>query len=183
MDPRASLSSTSCEPLSHAGGAILCLLCCRELARRAIKFARPAAQRRVRSRVELKLVRLFFGTSPSPGTMVSKTGYPEPLAKRALASKRESEAIEGVTGAASGGVQKAFLAASVADSLPHTFQEASGFHVGSHIGRNINVVGSSSLVTRVLCLKLFFNRCCYAYPLKFDSFGRCEKKAHMACDP
>ena len=64
--------------------------------------------------------------------MVSKTGYPEPLAKRALASKRDSEAIEGVTGAASGGVQKEFLAASVADRLPHTFQEASGVHVGSH---------------------------------------------------
>ena len=64
--------------------------------------------------------------------VVSKTGYPEPLAKRALASKRDSEAIEGVTGAASGGVQKAFLAASVADSLPHTFQEASRINFGNY---------------------------------------------------
>ena len=63
--------------------------------------------------------------------MVSKTGYPEPLAKRALARKRYPEAIEGVTGAASGSVQEALLAASVADCLPHTFQEASGSIVGT----------------------------------------------------
>ena len=34
LAPRASLSSPSCEPLSHAGGTILCLLCSRHLARR-----------------------------------------------------------------------------------------------------------------------------------------------------
>ena len=62
---------------------------------------------------------------------MSKTGYQEPLAKRALARKRDSEAIEGVTGAASGGVQKAFLTASVADRLPHAFQEASGSILGT----------------------------------------------------
>ena len=64
--------------------------------------------------------------------MVSKTGYPEPLAKRALASKRDSEAIEGVMGAASGGVQKASLADSVADRRPYTFQEASKINFGNH---------------------------------------------------
>ena len=85
----------------------------------------------VRSRVELLLLRLSFDNCPSPGTMMSKTGYPEPLAKRALARKRDSEAIEGVTGAASGGVQKAFLAASVPDRLPHTLQEASEVHFGT----------------------------------------------------
>ena len=62
---------------------------------------------------------------------MSKTGYPEPLAKRALARKRDSEAIEGVTGAASGGVQKAFLAASVADRLPTRFRRPPGSILGA----------------------------------------------------
>ena len=38
------------------------------------------------------------------------------------------------SGGALGAPQEAFLAASVADRLVHTFLEASGFHVGSHFG-------------------------------------------------
>ena len=106
--------------------------------------------------------------------MVSKTGYPEPLAKRALASKRDSEAIEGVTGAASGGVQKAFLAASVADSLPHTFQEASRINFGNHFEH----CPFWSPRPYVLCLHfsrhcLSVAACCARLP-KFECFGRLE---------
>ena len=39
------------------------------------------------------------------------------------------------------------------------------------------------LVPWVLCLSLFSIDFCYACPLKFACFGRCEKKAHLACDP
>ena len=39
------------------------------------------------------------------------------------------------------------------------------------------------LVPCVLCLDLFSIVFCYACPLKFDCFGCCEKKAHVACDP
>ena len=38
------------------------------------------------------------------------------------------------SGGALGAPQEAFLAASVADRLPHTFQEASGVHFGTHFG-------------------------------------------------
>ena len=38
------------------------------------------------------------------------------------------------SGGALGAPQEAFLAASVADRLVHTFLEASGVHFGSHVG-------------------------------------------------
>ena len=56
------------------------------------------------------------------------------------------------------GVQEAFLAASVADRLPHTFQEASGVHFGSHFGLKKCFFWTSMLVPWVLILELMFNR-------------------------
>ena len=39
------------------------------------------------------------------------------------------------------------------------------------------------LIPWILLLSSFSIDVCYACPLKFACFGRCEKKAHMACDP
>ena len=87
------------------------------------------------------------------------------------------------SGGALGAPQEAFLAASVADRLVHTFLEASGVHIGSHFG-----LKNALLLT--LCsgpvgpfVELFFTDIYYASPLKVDCFGRCQNKAHMACDP
>ena len=44
------------------------------------------------------------------------------------------------SGGALGAPQEAFLAASVADRLVHTFLEASGVHFGSHFGLKNAVV-------------------------------------------
>ena len=39
------------------------------------------------------------------------------------------------------------------------------------------------LIPWILLLSSFSIDVCYACPLKFACFGRCEKKAHVACDP
>ena len=57
-----------------------------------------------------------------------------------------------------GAPQEAFLAASVADRLEHTFLEASGVHFGSHFGLKKCFFWTSMLVPWVLILELMFNR-------------------------
>ena len=60
------------------------------------------------------------------------------------------------SGGALGAPQEAFLAASVADRLVHTFLEASGVHFGSHFGLKNAHFLSCFLVPWVLFFELLF---------------------------
>jgi hypothetical protein len=83
-----------------------------------------------------------------------------------------------------GAPQEAFLAASVADRLVHTFLEASGVHFGSHFGlKNAPFLTLFSGPVSPFFELFFSTDIYYASPLKVDCFGRCQNKAHMACDP
>ena len=62
----------------------------------------------------------------SQGPRWAKLGVPGYRSGRKIAPKS--------SGGALGAPQEAFLAASVADRLVHTFLEASGVHFGSHFG-------------------------------------------------
>ena len=68
----------------------------------------------------------FFDNCSLPGAQVGEIRCVGYRCGRKIAPKS--------SGGALGAPQEAFLAASVADRLVHTFLEASGVHFGSHFG-------------------------------------------------
>ena len=80
-----------------------------------------------------------------------------------------------------GALQEAFLAASVADRLVHTFLEASGVYVGSHVGlKNSFLLTLFSGPEGHLLLSSFFIDVCYASPLRSDERRPRESQATEA---
>ena len=79
----------------------------------------------------------FVDNCSLPGAQVGEircVGYWSDIAWILLGNRRGRKISPKSSSGALGAPQEAFLAASVADRLVHTFLEASGVHFGSHFG-------------------------------------------------
>ena len=79
----------------------------------------------------------FFDNCLSPGGQageIRSPGYSSDTPWILLGYRCGTKIAPKSSGGALGAPQEAFLAASVADRLVHTFLEASGVHFGSHVG-------------------------------------------------
>ena len=139
--------------------------------RSGLKFAGPAAQRRVRSCLKLLLNRFSLIIVLPRGAWASEVPassprHPAPSPRHSLSSltRYPPRSFSSLFGRP-GGLKKSFLPPSVADRLLHTFPDASGVHFGTNFRLKnalllifflapsvifVGVIFHSMLATRVL---------------------------------
>ena len=150
------------------------------------KFAGPAAQGRVRSCSDWLFYLISLINGPPRGAWATYLGsrpLTDPLAGNQAAPPTTLRPVFRVVFAAPEASKRPFCALELPTVFRTRFWRSPGSTLGAIFRFWLQHVLYLLFWSRGFSVELNFNRFCYACPLKFDCFGRCEKKAHMACDP